>query len=83
MSAMGDPRRAVEYHTDALRTAAQTGARDQQARAHAGLGRAHQALDDLPTATRRYEQAMHQYAMLGAPEVDEVRNRLATLGRPG
>jgi tetratricopeptide (TPR) repeat protein len=71
------PAVALVHHTAALRIATGIGARDQQARAHTGLGYAHQSLGDRDRARAHYEYALTLYAELGSPEADRVRIRLA------
>jgi len=71
---------AVAHHTAAYTIATGIGTRDQQARAHAGLGQAHQTLGDLARARQHYRQALALYSDLGVPEADRIRTRLADLG---
>ncbi|GIM88544.1 tetratricopeptide repeat protein [Paractinoplanes toevensis] len=68
------PADAITHHTEALAIATDIGAAGQQARAQAGLGRAHQAL-----AREHYEQALAGYTTLGLPEAEQVRARLGSL----
>ncbi|MEV4510989.1 tetratricopeptide repeat protein [Dactylosporangium sp. NPDC049525] len=67
---------ALTQHTTALTASP---APDQQARAHTGLGHAHQALGDLARARQHYEQALVRYTDLGSPDADDVRVHLAAL----
>jgi hypothetical protein len=55
------------------------GARDQQARAHAGLGRAHQSLGDSDRARTHDEQALAAYIQLGSPHADDIRAAITAL----
>jgi hypothetical protein len=59
---------ALRHHTAALTVASDTSGRRQQARAHAGLGRAYRALGDPGQARAEYEHAL--YTDLGSPEAD-------------
>jgi DNA-binding SARP family transcriptional activator len=70
---------ALVHHTDALHAATRTGARDQQARAHAGLARVHRANGDFTVARIHYEQAAEIYADIGLPAADQIRTELAEL----
>ncbi|MEU4236876.1 tetratricopeptide repeat protein [Actinoplanes sp. NPDC026619] len=67
---------ALVHHTAALELAAEIGVRDAQARAQAGLGRAHHELGDLARAQKHYQEALTLYIELGGPEADEVRAAL-------
>jgi hypothetical protein len=63
----------------ALATADETGARDQQARAHAGLGQAHHQLGDPDGARRHYEHALALYSALGSPVAEKIRAHLTAI----
>ena len=73
---------SATHHTAAHTIAADTGDREQQARAHAGLGHAHRALGDLALAREHHQQALTLYVDLGMPEAAEVRAHLITLDIP-
>jgi tetratricopeptide (TPR) repeat protein len=51
------------------------------ARAHAGLGRAHHALGEVPLARQHSEQALAIYTGLDLPQALDVRTLLASLDR--
>lgn len=78
--AAGRPAEAIEQHTAADRIATELGARDLQARAHAGLGHARAGLGDLPAAREHYRRALEA----GPDEKDAVlvRARLAEITAP-
>jgi tetratricopeptide (TPR) repeat protein len=63
---------AVAQHTAALAIATDTGARDQQARAHAGPAHA------LGRSREHLERALALYTELELPEAEQIRRRLAT-----
>jgi tetratricopeptide (TPR) repeat protein len=71
------PHDAVAYHTNALTVATIIDVRDQQARAHAGLGQAHAALGDHAGARTHFEWALGIYTELAMPAAGELRDRLA------
>jgi tetratricopeptide (TPR) repeat protein len=71
---------AVEHHTAALELATAHGVRDARARAHAGLGRAHETLGDLARAREHYREALTVYAELGAPEAERAGADLRRAG---
>ncbi|HEX6684354.1 MAG TPA: tetratricopeptide repeat protein [Candidatus Limnocylindrales bacterium] len=64
----GDPADAVTHHTAAL--AVGSTARDQQARAHDGLGRAYLALGELAQARQHGQRAAELYTELNVPFAD-------------
>ncbi|MFG1996418.1 tetratricopeptide repeat protein [Actinoplanes sp. NPDC048988] len=68
---------ALTYHTAAHTTAADH--RDQQARAHTGLGHAHQVLGNHAVAREYYQHALALYTDLDLPEADQLRADLAAL----
>jgi tetratricopeptide (TPR) repeat protein len=68
LNGLGETTDAVR-HTEALTVATEIGALDQQARAHAGLGRALNSREHL-------EQAFTLYADLDSPAADAVRRLL-------
>ena len=67
---LGRPSDAVTFHASALSVAADPYPR---ARAHAGLGRAHQVLDDRATARHHYRRALRLHTDLGTPDAAELR----------
>jgi hypothetical protein len=69
--------------TAALAVATDIGARDQQARAHTGLGHAHQSLGSPEPARHHYQHALTLYTDLGMSEADQIRVHLATIGDNG
>ncbi|WP_203780410.1 tetratricopeptide repeat protein [Paractinoplanes rishiriensis] len=75
--AAGRHAEAVGHHTDAL--AVDVCDRQQQARAHTGLGHAHLSLGHPDLAREHYERALTLYINLGTPEADEVRVLLRRL----
>jgi DNA-binding SARP family transcriptional activator/tetratricopeptide (TPR) repeat protein len=79
--AAGRPAQARAEHATALMLAAQIGDRKEQSRAHHGLALACEAAGEHGQARHHWEEALTRYTDLGAPEVDEVRARLA--GTPG
>lgn len=74
--ARGRPADALVAHTDALASALWTGAREQQARAHVGLGPARRALGEPDLAREHLEAALAAYEELDLPEAGEVRAHL-------
>jgi hypothetical protein len=70
---------ALYRHADALGLAIQIHDAYQQARAHHGVGTAHQATGDPGQACRHWRQALTIYTNLGTPEAEEVRAQLRTL----
>jgi tetratricopeptide (TPR) repeat protein len=77
--ATGRPDDALVHHAAALEIATELGARDEQARAHTGLGHAHHALGDAKYALRHYRRALVLYTDLGMPEADEIRTHFADI----
>jgi tetratricopeptide (TPR) repeat protein len=80
MLASGRPDEALRLHTEARELAVEIKAADEQARAYAGLGRAHQALGDVAQARRRLERALDLFTELGMPNAEGVRTALRELG---
>jgi DNA-binding SARP family transcriptional activator len=78
---VGRPVDALKHHTAAHAVATTADARDQQARAQAGLGRAFDLLDELGRADQHLRQALALYSDLGMAEAEQVRTRLAALAR--
>jgi tetratricopeptide (TPR) repeat protein len=74
--AAGDHATAMSRHTAALAIADELDILDQQARAHAGIARAHRSLGDDVPARRHYEAALTRYTELGMPQAAEVRAAL-------
>jgi tetratricopeptide (TPR) repeat protein len=68
----GSTAEALRSHTEALGIAVQVGARDQQARAHAGIGHAHRALGDPDRAHTHYGHAYVIYTELEMPDAQEM-----------
>jgi hypothetical protein len=64
----------------ALAIATDTASGDQQARAHAGLGRAYHILGDADRTRAHLERALTLYTDLGTPEADRIRADLAAAG---
>ena len=63
--------------------AAGIGNRNQQARAHTGLGHAHHTLGNPTQARHHYEHALTLYTDLGQPEADQIRQVARDLGLAG
>jgi len=74
--AMERPVQARRQFDAALKLAIQAGEKYEQARAHDGLAGAYQASGARSQARRHWREALAGYAELGAPEADEVRERL-------
>ncbi|MBV9444492.1 MAG: tetratricopeptide repeat protein [Streptosporangiaceae bacterium] len=77
VQAMGQSAEAMTHHSTALSLALDTDDREQQARAHAGLGRAFGALAQPRRAREHLQQAVALYADLGYPEAEQIRAELA------
>jgi tetratricopeptide (TPR) repeat protein len=77
--AAGNPVQALTHHL----AAADTGARDQQARAHAGLAHAYEALSEPVPARQHYERALALFTELGMPDAAHLRDRLDALSTTG
>jgi DNA-binding SARP family transcriptional activator len=75
--ATGQPGQAHGEYAAALTGAREISDRREQASAHDGLGRVHHATRELRKARHHWKQALAIYARLGAPEADQVRDRLA------
>ncbi|RZU53581.1 DNA-binding SARP family transcriptional activator [Krasilnikovia cinnamomea] len=73
LTTTGRPRYGREEHRAALTLAIETGDRYEQGRAHAGLARVAEMLDDPDTAGRHWTQAWTRYAEIGAPEAEDIR----------
>jgi tetratricopeptide (TPR) repeat protein len=76
----GEPDWAGRCHREALEVSLRCGSAFEAARAHHRLGDLVAAAGDLPGARGHWEEATHGYGLLNAPQVGEVRARLA---RPG
>jgi tetratricopeptide (TPR) repeat protein len=70
---------AIAHYLDALAIAGETGYGQQRGRAHTGIGDARRGLGEPVLAREHYEQALAAYTELGAPEAEQVRQRLAEL----
>jgi tetratricopeptide (TPR) repeat protein/transcriptional regulator with XRE-family HTH domain len=79
----GEAGKAHPLHESALRLASEARAPLEQARAHSGLARACQADGNSLQARDHWQQALTRYAAIGAPEVGEIRARLAMAGDSG
>jgi DNA-binding SARP family transcriptional activator/tetratricopeptide (TPR) repeat protein len=77
------PGHARTQHTTALGLASQAGDQHQQARAHTGLAHSYHATGDPGQARHHWHAALTFYTGLGAPEADQVRAQLATVGDNG
>ncbi|MCO8275163.1 tetratricopeptide repeat protein [Actinoplanes sp. TRM 88003] len=66
-------RPALDHFTRAHAIATEIENRYQQARAAAGLGHAHRALDDETAARLHFKQALSLYEDLGVPEAEQIR----------
>jgi DNA-binding SARP family transcriptional activator/Tfp pilus assembly protein PilF len=73
----GKPEHARAHHAAALDLAAQIGEKYQQARAHDGLASTRHAVGDRADARYHWQHALVIYENLGAPEADQVREKLA------
>ncbi|GIJ61824.1 AfsR/SARP family transcriptional regulator [Virgisporangium aurantiacum] len=67
LGAASEPAHAAHHYAAALTVAAETGVRDQQARAHAGLATAYRATGDLGRAREHEAYASALYTDLGRP----------------
>ncbi|HEY6792920.1 MAG TPA: tetratricopeptide repeat protein, partial [Trebonia sp.] len=79
MLSTGRPDEARAQYTAALTLASQIGDAYEQARAHSGLGAALQATGDITLARHHWLCALGLYSELGAPELDDIRVRVAAL----
>jgi hypothetical protein len=79
----GNPAPARAQHAAALALASQAGDRCEQARAHNGLARSHDAEGDPVQAGDHWRRALARYTDLGLPEAADVRAQLTALGRGG
>jgi DNA-binding SARP family transcriptional activator/tetratricopeptide (TPR) repeat protein len=77
--AAGHPVRARAQHQAALTLASHIGDRYEQARAHDGLARGYLVTADPGRAWLHWQHALSLFAVLGAPETDDVRTELAAL----
>ncbi len=69
--------KARMHHADALRLASEADEPLSQARAHSGLARAYLADGDSVEARHHWQEALTRFTAIGAPEADEIRDRLA------
>ena len=79
----GRSEQALDQHAAALELARRTGERDEQARAHRGLARAHADLGNHDQAHDHLQEALGLYTALAAPEADQIRDQFATTPKPG
>ena len=68
---------ACARYAAALDVASGIGAKREQASAHHGLGQAYHEYGDTQQARRHWQEALTLYTELGAPEADQVLERLA------
>jgi DNA-binding SARP family transcriptional activator/Tfp pilus assembly protein PilF len=73
LTASGRPADGRVEHLTALTLAAEMGDRYEGGRAHAGLARVAEMLDDPDTAGGHWRQAWSRYAQIGAPEAQDIR----------
>jgi hypothetical protein len=73
----GMPDVSDRSHSDALEVSLRCGSTFEAARAHYRLGDLAAAAGDRPGARRHWEVAAQGYGLLNAPQVGEVRARLA------
>jgi tetratricopeptide (TPR) repeat protein/transcriptional regulator with XRE-family HTH domain len=69
---------ACARYAAALDVASGIGAKREQASAHHGLGQAYHERGDLEQARRHWQEALTLFTELGAPEADQVLERLAS-----
>ncbi len=74
--ATGQAAAALDHYRLALEVADRLGHRQWQARIHEGLGTVHHALGDPDTGDAHWRRALSGYRELGAPEAEELANRL-------
>jgi DNA-binding SARP family transcriptional activator/Flp pilus assembly protein TadD len=79
MASTGRRDEARAQYTAALTLASQIGDAYEQARAHSGLGAVLQATGDITLARHHWLCALGLYSELGAPELDDIRVRVAAL----
>jgi tetratricopeptide (TPR) repeat protein len=76
--AVGEEQQAVAYHQQALALARNGRYRQEEAKAHHGMG--HALLTTDPEAAQdHWRQALTIYNQLGVPEATEVRDQLARI----
>ncbi|HET9141145.1 ATP-binding protein [Actinophytocola sp.] len=73
----GDLAQALRAHADAHQYASKIGQRQEQARADDGLGHAHHGLGNQEQAREHWNRALAVYEVLGFPEAEAIRARLA------
>jgi DNA-binding SARP family transcriptional activator/Tfp pilus assembly protein PilF len=83
LAATGQFGRATTQLNAALDLAQRIGHAYQQARAHNGLAGSYWAVGDLDRARDHWRRALGLFAELGAPEADQVRDRLAEADHGG
>lgn len=74
MLSTGRPAAALSAYQQALELACHVAA---EARAHEGLGNAHDACGDPGPARSHWQKALALYSDLGVPEADQIRIHLA------
>jgi tetratricopeptide (TPR) repeat protein len=75
--AIGQADHAIARYRAALDQASAIGDKYEQARALSGLGDSHHAAGEPVQAHREWRQALALFSVLGTPEADEIRDRLA------
>jgi tetratricopeptide (TPR) repeat protein/DNA-binding XRE family transcriptional regulator len=75
--ATGQLAEARGQHAAALSLANRAGEKYEQARAHDGLARVHAANGATAQARRHWQEALTRYTELGAPQADQVREKLS------
>jgi tetratricopeptide (TPR) repeat protein len=81
-TAAGDFADALVHHAAAYAIASCTDAPAEQARSHAGQGRAYLAMGEQEQARIHLVEALNVYRELHLPEADEVEHLLASLAAP-
>jgi DNA-binding SARP family transcriptional activator/tetratricopeptide (TPR) repeat protein len=79
--ATGQADRAIARYRAALDLANAIGDKYEQARALAGLADGHHAVGEPARAQHEWRQALALFSVLGTPEADDVRDRLARTGQ--
>jgi tetratricopeptide (TPR) repeat protein len=79
----GELEKARAHHAAALRLASEADSPLRQAHAHSGLARTYDTDGDPPQARHHWQEALTIYDAISAPEADEIRARLATVGDNG
>jgi DNA-binding SARP family transcriptional activator/Tfp pilus assembly protein PilF len=76
--ATGRPDEAMHQFAAAAALAVEIGDAYEEARAHDGLGHAHDTLGNLSQARRHWQEALQRYARIGSPAADRIRERLGS-----